>query len=121
MEEHMMVTQLSVADQMSIGTVSSSPPVSFQRQGGRVRDVQMYSDAFRPDRATVRTIPQTPALSMLDLWHNTRTRWMYSQYPKTETTGNRDLLLTLHVEVPDNEPWENGKGEVGSHEPRLLS
>lgn len=27
-------------------------------------DVQMYSWAFKPDRATVRTIPHTPALGM---------------------------------------------------------
>lgn len=40
------------------------------------------------------------------------------QDSKTETAGNRDLLLLLHVEIPDDEPWKNRKGEVGSDEPR---
>ena len=65
-EEHMIVAQLSVADQMSMGTVSSEvqseicflPSVRQDCLG----NLQMYSDAFRPDRATVRTIPHTPAL-----------------------------------------------------------
>ena len=42
---------------------------------------------------------------------------IYSQDSKTETTGNGDLLLALHVEVPDHEPRQNGKGEISSHEP----
>jgi hypothetical protein len=39
------------------------------------------------------------------------------QDTETETNGDRDLLLALHVEVPDDEPGENGKGEVGNDKP----
>lgn len=39
------------------------------------------------------------------------------QYSKTETTCNGDLFLPLHVEIPDNEPWQNGEGEVRGDEP----
>lgn len=39
------------------------------------------------------------------------------QDSKTETTGNGDLLFALHVEIPDNEPWENRKGKVGGDKP----
>ena len=123
-EEHMIVAQLSVADQMSMGTVSSEvqseicflPSVRQDCLG----NLQMYSDAFRPDRATVRTIPHTPALedvcqTMIEEWVG----WVSFclQYSKTETTGNGNLLLILHVEVPDDEPWENRKGEVGGDKP----
>lgn len=40
-----------------------------------------------------------------------------SQYSKTETTGNGDLFLLLHVEIPDNEPGKNRKGEVCGDKP----
>lgn len=40
-----------------------------------------------------------------------------SQYSKTETTGNGDLFLLFHIEIPDNEPWENRKGEVCGDKP----
>ena len=40
-----------------------------------------------------------------------------SQYSKTETTGNGDLFLLLHVEIPDNEPGKNRKGEVRGDKP----
>lgn len=51
--------------------------------------------------------------------HNTRERDLgvpCLQYSKAETTSNSDLLLMLHVEVPDNEPRENREGEVGGDE-----
>jgi len=59
-----MVTVLSVADQMSMGTVSSVADLARGRmERGKVSfDIRMYSCAFRPLRATVRTMPQIPAL-----------------------------------------------------------
>lgn len=63
----MIVTQLSVADQISIGTVSSEVWLVLSVRDGRgERDVQMYSEASNPLNATVRTMPHIPALSLLD-------------------------------------------------------
>lgn len=40
-----------------------------------------------------------------------------SQYSKTKTTGNGDLFLLFHIEIPDNEPGKNCKGEVRGDKP----
>lgn len=56
------MTQLSVADQMSIGTVSSTVKSDIPSRKEYSENVHMYSDAFNPDRALVRMIPHAPAL-----------------------------------------------------------
>jgi hypothetical protein len=43
--------------------------------------------------------------------------WFNSQDSKTQTTSNSDLLLSFHVEIPDNEPWKGCESEIGSDEP----
>lgn len=77
----------------------------------------MYSCAFKPSRATVRTIPQMPALypqvSCVVEGRNVQSL----QNSKTQATGHRNLLLTLHVEIPDDEPGQNGEAKVGDNEP----
>jgi hypothetical protein len=39
------------------------------------------------------------------------------QNTKTKTTCDQELLFTLHVEVPDDEPWQDSKREVGDDKP----
>ena len=40
-----------------------------------------------------------------------------SQDPEAETNGHQELLLALHVEVPDDEPGENCEAKVRHDEP----
>jgi hypothetical protein len=78
----------------------------------------MYSDAFNPPRALVRIMPHTPALGctrQIDIQE--RGLFRDSQYPKTEATGNSYLFLLFHIEIPNNEPWENREGEVCGDKP----
>lgn len=39
------------------------------------------------------------------------------QYSKTKTAGNGDLLLLLHVQIPNDKPRQDCEGEVGGDEP----
>lgn len=50
------------------------------------------------------------------LIHNMR-ECLGLQNSKTETASNCDLLFVLHIEIPDNKPWENSEGEVSSDKP----
>lgn len=65
MVEPMIVAQLSVADQMSIGTVSSKVGLVIPSQKAYSENLHMYSDAFNPPRALVRMMPHIPALGYL--------------------------------------------------------
>lgn len=39
------------------------------------------------------------------------------QDAETETTGHGNLFLALHVQIPDDEPWEDGEGKVHDDKP----